>query len=182
MWKYLGATLGITSLLTCLGSPVLAIQFADGTRSFEKSPLLLDAITTFDGVRVPAAKYYFTIEIPEDVGEPVGKIVIGQRYSPQTIDFYPEKTVAFVGTYTHRGENYTIKNAEWDRQFETVTVTFDPPIPPGNTVTVGLKPIRNPDYGGVYLFGVTVFPQGEDSLGLYLGVGRFHFYQNGDRL
>lgn len=181
MLKYLGATFAVTGLITCLTSASLAIQFSDGTTSFEKSPLLLDAITTYSSVRVPAAKYYFTINVPQDAGEPVEKIVIGQRYSPETISFYPEKTVAFEGTYRNRGERFTIKNSEWDRGMETVTVTFEPPIPPGNTITLRLKPIKNPDYGGVYLFGVTVFPVGENSRGLYLGAGRIHFYQNGDR-
>ncbi|ACK69460.1 conserved hypothetical protein [Gloeothece citriformis PCC 7424] len=181
MWKYLGITLGVTTLLTGFASGVLGIQLSDGTNAFEKAPRLLDAITTYSSVRVPAAKYYFTIAVPENAGEPLGKIVIGQRYSPETIRFSPEKTVAFEGTYTNRGKSFTINEAQWDRQFETVTVTFDPPIEPGNTITLGLKPIQNPDYGGVYLFGVTVFPVGENSAGLYLGVGRLHFYQNGDR-
>lgn len=57
-----------------------------------------------------------------------------------------------------------------------ITAEFATPIPPGTTVTVGLKPRKNPQYDGVYLFGVTAFPAGETVQELYLGVRRLHFY------
>jgi len=37
--------------------------------------------------------------------------------------------------------------------------------------------VRNPCYGGAYLFGLTAFPQGEVPHGQFLGYGRIHFYQ-----
>ena len=49
-----------------------------------------------------------------------------------------------------------------DEATAEITVEFQQPIPPGNNLTVGLKPRRNPDYGGVYLFGVTAYPAGEN--------------------
>ena len=56
-----------------------------------------------------------------------------------------------------------------------VTVVFDEVIQPGNTVRVALKALSNPDIGGIYLFGVTIFPEDQTSDGLYLGNARFHF-------
>ena len=44
------------------------------------------------------------------------------------------------------------------------TVTFNPPIQPGQTVTVALDATANPWYGGVYLFGVTAYPEGNSDL------------------
>ncbi|MFN5728032.1 MAG: DUF2808 domain-containing protein, partial [Pseudanabaena sp.] len=45
-----------------------------------------------------------------------------------------------------------------------ITITFNPPIPASNELNsklvVGLRPVRNPRYDGVYLFGVIAFPQG----------------------
>ncbi|HEY9294790.1 MAG TPA: DUF2808 domain-containing protein [Phormidium sp.] len=41
---------------------------------------------------------------------------------------------------------------------------------------MALDPVRNPCFSGVYLFGVTAFPQGEKAHGQFLGFGRFHFY------
>ena len=58
---------------------VQAIQLADGTVSFEKSPRLIGAITTFKASRVWGAKYYFTLNVPEAAGEPLQKVTISQR-------------------------------------------------------------------------------------------------------
>jgi hypothetical protein len=33
---------------------------------------------------------------------------------------------------------------------------------------------HNPIGGGVYLFGVTAYPMGDHSSGMFLGYGRFH--------
>jgi hypothetical protein len=64
---------------------------------FTKSPRLLNAVTTFNSVNVRYATYYFTIELPEDAGNSIQKIIINQRQGGETINFRLEKTVAFVG-------------------------------------------------------------------------------------
>ena len=56
-----------------------------------------------------------------------------------------------------------------------MTITFNPPVSPGTRFTVGLKAKQNPDHGGTYLFGVTVFPPGNNPRELYLGSGRLYF-------
>jgi hypothetical protein len=66
-----------------------------------------------------------------------------------------------------------------DRQTRAVTINFNPPIPPGQTVTVSLRPRQNPIFSGVYLFGITAYPQGEKAYGQFLGYGRLHFYNSG---
>jgi len=59
-------------------------------------------------------------------------------------------------------------------------VTFDPPVTPGKR-SIGLRPVRNLRFSGVYLFGVTAYPVGEKSHGQFLGFGRLHFYGGGSR-
>ncbi len=59
-----------------------------------------------------------------------------------------------------------------------IRIAFDPPIAPGQTVTVSLQADRNPLQGGVYLFGVTAFPMGESNSGLFLGYGRVNIFDN----
>nr|WP_277883373.1 DUF2808 domain-containing protein [Nostoc flagelliforme] len=49
---------------------------------------------------------------------------------------------------------------------------------PGNTVTIALAVRRNPIGSGVYQFGVTAYPDGENSLGQLLGYGHINFYGN----
>ena len=164
-----------------LAGNVQAIQLADGTVSFEKSPRLIGAITTFNASRVWGAKYYFTLNVPESAGEPLQKVTISQRQGTETIRFRVQETFAFEGTPSSRGKELATETVAQNNQSAPLTVTLIPPVPPGSTVTIGLKPRRNPRWGGVYLFGVTAFPAGAKARGLYLGVGRLHFYERGYR-
>ncbi len=156
----------------------LAVRFPDGTVSFDQSPRLIDAYTTFSGIRIRQAKYYFDIELPENVGEPLEKIVIQQRQGADKIRFRIDETRAYLSTHDRKEQELAIA-ATQDEETKAITVTLEDPVPPGSIITVGLKPRRNPDFGGVYLFGVTVFPAGEQANSLYLGAGRLNFYQPG---
>ena len=173
-------TLGTLSILATTVFSSQSIQFPDGRVAFAKSPRLVNAVTTYDNVGVSVAKYYFTLELPANAEEPLGQVTIKQRQGIEDIDFRLDKTLAFVGKPRQRRENVTIQNVSQDEETNGINVTFDPPIAPGTTFTVGLKPRRNPDYPGIYLFGVTAFPVGEQPYGLYLGVGRLHFYNSHD--
>jgi hypothetical protein len=158
--------------------PAQAGQLSNGKTFFNHPPLLLEASTTYKDVWVWAAKYYFTIFLPENAGEPLRQVVFQQKPSPEMIDFYPEKMIAFMGTRNERRQALNIQQSQWNSETNSMTITFDPPISPGTTVTVGLKPLRNPSVAGTYLFGVTVFPEGAIAQSMYLGVGRLHFYKN----
>jgi hypothetical protein len=136
-------------------------------------------MTTFNQVRVWSAIYYFTITVPPDAGQSLGRITINQRQGFESIELIPEQTVAFVGTRHDRRTAIPL-SAMWDSNQQTMTIVLEDPVPAGNTVTIGLRPTANPDFGGIYLYGVTAYPPGNDAKGLYLGVGRLQFYQGGD--
>ena len=177
--------IALLSMGIVLGNtPVLVAntdRFSDSGRvAFSKSPLLRTAITTFNTVRVREAKYYFTIDLPKDAGEPLKKLVIAQRQGANEIDFRLDKTKAYSGTHRNRRGELELERVTQDEETKAITIVFDDAIPPGNTFTVRLRPRRNPDLGGVYLFGVTAFPQGKNPYGLYLGAGRLQFYQGND--
>jgi hypothetical protein len=173
-----GAMALVASLLGVTASSIQAIQLADGTVSFEKPPRLVKATTTYNQADISGATYYFTIELPENAGEPLQKVTINQRQGFDDIRFDLDDSRAFEGTPRNKGERLTLAAVTKDDETQTISVTFDPPVTPGKTITVGLRPRRNPWTGGVYLFGVTAFPAGEKPYGLYLGVGRLHFYDN----
>ncbi|OKH22573.1 hypothetical protein NIES593_12325 [Hydrococcus rivularis NIES-593] len=173
-------TLSLASILIVSLPSARAIELEGGRTAFESSPRLLDAATTFNSVRAWGAKYYFTIALPENLGEPLGKLAIQQRQGGDTINFNVDETFAFAGTRSNKGDDLFIKTANLDEETNTISLVFEPPILPGTTFTVGLKPKRNPDFGGVYLFGVTAFPVGDKPEGLYLGVGRLNFYDSND--
>ena len=178
-----GATVTLTAILWGVAVPpaLYAIQLLEGVEgkvSFEKPPNLLSATTTYKETYVWGATYYFTLELPANAGKPLQRVTINQRQGFDDIRFQVEDTQAFEGTPRHKGEKLTLKDVTNDAKTKTISVTFDPPLSPGKTVTIALRPVRNPDTGGAYIFGVTAFPAAENPYGLYLGVGRLQFYDN----
>jgi hypothetical protein len=136
----------------------------------------VEAATTYNEVSIWDATYYFTVSLPENAGEPLQKITINQREGVDHIRFDLKNSIAFEGTRSRRDERIGLKDVTSDRKTRTVSLMFDSPISPGKTVTIGLKPWQNPTSAGVYLFGVTAFPQGEKTHSQFLGFGRLHFY------
>lgn len=148
--------------------------------AFRKAPRLLDIYTTYSAVRTRSARYYFDITIPGDAGVPLKKVEIEMRRGQEDIYYKLEKTIAYLGTHRRKGNKLALETVNLDEETGVITVEFANSLPPGSTFTVGLKPRRNPDYSGVYVFGVTAFPQGENPYGLYLGSRSIHFYSGYD--
>ncbi|AFZ22976.1 Protein of unknown function (DUF2808) [Cylindrospermum stagnale PCC 7417] len=159
--------------------PSQAIQLQDGTVYFAHPPRLVETATTFNDVRVWGATYYFTVSLPEDAGEPLQRITIHQREGVDNIRYDFQNSFAFEGTRSRKQQRLQLKDATSNQKTRTVSLTFAPPVSPGKTITIALKPWQNPSFEGVYLFGVTAFPTGEKSHGQFLGFGRLHFYSRG---
>lgn len=175
------------ALLSCgavmVAAPGLrAVQVADGTVFFDRPPLFGEATTTRDAAGRANPTYYFTLTVPEDAGEALQRVEITQRNGDsrfREVDFEPEEAQAFVGS-GRRGEPLSLGEVVWDDESETLSVEFDPPVAPGTDVALRLEADRNPRRGGVYLFGVTVFPEGERSHGQFIGFGRIHIFDSSD--
>lgn len=150
------------------------------TAYFTKAPRLLGASVTHNSVQARGAKYYFNLQLPQDAGTNLQQITIAQRQGQETIDFRLDETVAYIGTNRDKKAQIAIANVGQDEETGEITIILEKPVSPGTTFTVGLKPRKNPFYDGVYLFGVTAFPQGNNPQSLYLGVGRLHFYRGND--
>lgn len=106
-------TLGTTLALTAgIGGHTTelaqAIQLRDGTVYFVQPPDLVEATTTFNSVNVWGATYYFTINVPENAGEPLQRVAITQREGTDNIRFDLEDSRAFVGTRSHKGARLTL--------------------------------------------------------------------------
>ena len=151
------------ALVTTLGfaaAPALrarAIQLSDGTVYFAQVPRLVDARTTHKGVGVWGATYYFTLSLPADAGEPLQRVTFAQTEGVDHVDFNLRRTRAYLDARRRRAASLDAVAADPEGR---VSAYFDPPIQPGETVTIGLRPDHNPYTGGVYLFGVTAFPAG----------------------
>ncbi|PLZ51845.1 hypothetical protein CBP15_14065, partial [Fischerella thermalis WC442] len=74
-----------------------AVQLRDGTVYFVQPPSLEGAITTYKTTYAWGATYYFTINLPENAGEPLQKITINQHQGVDRVRFDLEDTVVFEG-------------------------------------------------------------------------------------
>jgi hypothetical protein len=178
--KQFGASFAIsTLLLLTAGHFSSAVQFSDGATAFTRPPTLVKAVTTNSDV-YSYATYYFTVAVPPDAGEPLYRLTIKQTEGfDRDLRYNLKRSYAFEGESYRKKQNRAIAIADiqYDSKQNQITVLFDPPIPPGQTFTLGLEPYYNPSTSGVYLFEVTAFPPGEKPRGQFLGFGRLTFYR-----
>jgi len=149
---------------------------SSGHNFFSHAPQLIRTATSEKGGNAPAT-YEFTVTVPANAGQPLKAITIAQGTNLETVQFDLNGSQASLGKgltaaiipLAHIGGTATPGE---------VTVVFDQPVQPGNTVTVAIAAQANPNFGGNYEFGVTAYPVGDNSTGLFLGYGRINFYGN----
>ena len=178
---FLGAAVSVIPQLLPGEQPAQAVQFVDGTTAFEYPPRVIAASVTNFRSRQRDSIYFFTIAHSEKAGEPLQKLMIeprdGVRYQ---WPFRVEDSLAFVGTRFDRGDELAFSSVAQDVDTQVVTLVLDTPVPPGTTFTIRLRPQRTPRRGGVYLYGVTAFPAGEQGRAQFAGFGRLHFFDTDD--
>jgi len=169
-------TLGLFLLVPLASLPTKAVELGDGRTFFDRTPRLIRTAASIPSPGTPST-YQFTIVVPPDAGEPMKAVTITQKPNLEQIRFERSKSRAFKGDSFDGGVLIPLSQTSGSEPSSAseVTVVFDKPIEPGTTVTVAIRARQNPRLGGVYLFGVTAFPTGENSPGLYLGSGRLHF-------
>lgn len=185
MWisnQFHARLLASTLLLASIPGLSVAVEFADGSTAFVRPPALIKAVTSDSDTRSWFATYYFTVQVPENSGEPLARLTITQAEGfDRDVDYDLKRTHAFEGD-SFRKRNLTpvaIADTQFDASQQQVTLTFNPPIPSGKTITVGIHPYRNPATSGVYLFDVTAYPPGGKPRGQFMGFGRLTFYDHG---
>ncbi|NEQ50881.1 MAG: DUF2808 domain-containing protein [Leptolyngbya sp. SIO3F4] len=179
--RYLAMALGMSLLIGAISTipkinTAQAIELANGTTAFVRPPQFLDAFTTNDLVMRRNATYFFTLDLPTDADAPLQSVVIAPQNLTRYLQPYRlDKTVAFEGTPRKAQQKFGIRNVSLDEDTQAVTVEFDPPIPPGKVVTIGLRPQRNPRLDGIYVFRVTAVPEGNQPQAHIAGHGRLNF-------
>jgi hypothetical protein len=161
-------------------TPALAGDLGNGRVVFDHSPRLVRSAASFSGVDTPST-YEFTIQVPDGAGAPLHALKIAQEPGPPPVRFDLTQNRAFEGTRFAGGPPVGLAAMGGlmpPGHPNEVILVFDPPVAPGKTITVALDVPRNPMDGNVYLFGVTAYPTGEQSPGLFLGYGRIHIYGN----
>jgi len=165
-------------------APAIAVQGqtdpfpANATFFTGTPPSLVDVDATFNGVNIPNSQYFFSVSVPSGAIESLSKVVLHQQTSPSPISFDLGQTEVFMGMPSQRGNDLSSSLFSTSGDSQTIVVQLDPPIAPGETVTIALWAEQNPQVEGVYQFRVHVFPPGPAPVGLDLGVGRLQFYEN----
>jgi hypothetical protein len=171
----------ITSSLFILSTillvpPSAAGQRPDGTVFFDAPPRIETVKTTFNETQMRGATYYFTLTLPVQAEEALGGIVIEQRSGVDDIPLLLDRTTAFVGTPKNKQDAIPLAYVTQSEDNRKIIVQLQNPVPAGTTFTIGLKPRKNPQYDGVYSFGITAVPAASRVQALYLGVRRLQFY------
>jgi Protein of unknown function (DUF2808) len=147
--------------------------------SFEKAPRLGPISAINKGVR-DSATYSFSIRVPEGAGAALQAVRVSQLNGVDPVSFETNQSRAYLGNQIAREQSIPLANiggAEMGGSSEAgVLIPFATAIQPGQTVTVTLKVAQNPKVDGIYQFGVTAFPVGDNSNGLYLGTERVQYY------
>ena len=153
-----------------------AFKLTNGQTFFERSPRLIKAGAS-ETAAGASSSYQFTLEVPKDAGEALQAVKITQKPNLERIDFEHQLTRAHLGDLFADAPSLFVTSIGGREATDSheVLVMFERPVEPGNKVTISLKARNNPQFGGVYLFGLTAFPVGESSSGLYLGAARLNF-------
>lgn len=159
--------------LSLMGAPAVAVRFADGTVQFAGVPRLGKVSATDNQTWAWSATYLFTLQIPDDASEPLGRVMVRQEEGVDVVEFNLKRTYAYLNGDRRQTTAVEAVRASPD----TLDLTFNPPIPPGSTLTIGLRPYTNPRTGGVYLFGITTTPAGDKVRSQFIGYGRLQFYE-----
>jgi hypothetical protein len=158
-------------------SPAAAIQYRDGTVEFSAPPRLIDSYPTRNLAGDSGVTYYLTIDFPAAAQEPMDRVVISLDEGRDPIFRYRLEATEVWQTVGDDRRAVPLGELTQDRETQALTLTFDPPLPPGGTVTLALRPVRNPRFAGVYLFGATAFPVGEQVRPTFMGFARLSFYE-----
>lgn len=159
--------------------PAAAVGLPDGTVAFVSPPQLTAASATRNGASERNATYYLTLDLPAEASVGLQSLTIRLAEGREPLlRFKLDATTAFEGTRSDRGATLPLAGVTEDLESQTVTVQFDPAVSPGRTLTLALRPNRNPRVGGVYLFEVTAYPAGEQVRPYFAGYARLQFYEN----
>ncbi|WP_017301764.1 DUF2808 domain-containing protein [Nodosilinea nodulosa] len=151
----------------------------EGQTFFSHPPQLVQARASQIDSATPTT-YEFTLTVPEDAGQPLQAVTIVQEKNLETVRFDVSSSQAFLGDRVAAATEIPLASVGGEQPTNPgeATVVFAQPVQPGSTVTIAIAVERNPSWGGVYQFGVTAYPAGENGLGQFVGYGRINFYGN----
>ncbi|MFO7629668.1 MAG: DUF2808 domain-containing protein [Prochlorococcaceae cyanobacterium] len=171
----LRCALGISaaSALALVPAPALELR---GRTYFSSPPLKLTFRNYYSNAWEAGGEYYFTLLVPPAAGASLGGLRIQQSHGVDwSFPFLVERSRAFLGEPRREGRSLPLE-VSFEAQARLFMIRFLEPVAPGQTVTVALRPQRNPGQADTYLFAVTAFPDGPQPEGAPLGFARMPIY------
>lgn len=147
-------------------------------RSFFVQPPWRVQFRSYDWYVADASpSYYFTVTMPEQAGAPLAGLVIQQiRGVDRHFRLAPSRARAFLGQPRREGQAVAVQ-ASMDQDQRRFTATFEQPVQPGQTVTLVLRPWRNPEQSDTYVFSVKAVPLGDAPVPAPLGVATMAIFE-----
>lgn len=156
-------------------APALALELR-GRTTFTAAPVKVSLRNFYPYAWQAGGEYYFTVVLPAAAGEALGGLRIQQtRGADWSFPFLVERSRAFLGEPRREGAPVPVE-ARFDAAARRFDIQFPQPVAPGQTLTVALRPVRNPGQADTYLFAVTAFPAGPQPEGAPVGVARLAIY------
>lgn len=155
------------------GTPALELR---GRTYFTAPPVKVLLRNYYSYTWEAGGEYYFTVALPAKAGEALGGLQIQQTAGADwNFAFLVNRTRAFLGQPRREGSALPVA-VEFEPAARRFQIRFPQPVTPGQTVTVALRPMRNPSQADTYLFAVTAYPAGPSPEGVFLGFGRLPIY------
>ncbi|PSB15680.1 DUF2808 domain-containing protein [Phormidesmis priestleyi ULC007] len=160
--------------------PQISQQKLSNGQTFFSHPPRLVRVNASQKQAYALSTYEFTLTVPADAGQPLKAVRIVQARNTETVRFDVSRSRAFAGERFASGVEIPLASVGGTQSAPgEATIVFAQPVQPGSTVTLAFE-ATNPTYGGVYEFGLTAFPDGENGIGQFLGFGRLNFYSGGE--
>ncbi|MFP4319978.1 MAG: DUF2808 domain-containing protein [Phormidium sp.] len=163
-----------------LGGIARAVEVGDGSHRFEHPPALENISSSSHETGNWHDTHFFTIRLPKDAGEPLARVDIelqAPEMSPErSLEYQTNDSESFLGTQDNPGDSIDLASVSQNPNDGVVSVVFDTPISPGETVTLALSPERNPGMPGLYDFSVTAYADEDGQTGQVIGLDRLRLY------
>ncbi len=155
-------------------SHVLGIEVG-GRTSFVAVPTRAELINYRDTAFSSGAEYFLVMPLPEGADAGLGGITLQQiRGVSPAFHLGPVQPTAFLGRPRHQGAQIAV-SADFSEDNRAVSIHFEEPVPPGETITVAFRVNINPP-ADTYLFSVAASPWGPAPIPQPVGVVRMSVF------
>lgn len=168
--------LSLAAPLTLATAPARTMEL-NGSTVFVRAPWKAELISYDTTAGSAPVSYYLTLTLDPGAGASLGRVSLQQtRGADWSFPFSAQRTRAFLGRPRREGRAVAVQ-AEFDARERRISVSFPEPVPPGETVTVVLRPWTNPQFPDTYLFQVVVWPAGANPVPSPVGTATLRIYE-----